>query len=120
MASQYWFRFDYPKCPSNLNENQQLKKYQILQYNSPSNNGNTSKIDKYKLAVSSKKNISSKIKSCTGYNPPTASNVPSSNWNLFVTKHMLNQSSIINNTKNNIPKSGNSTWDYTKEHTNHT
>ena len=29
MAGVYWFRFTYPTCPDDLNENQKLRKYNI-------------------------------------------------------------------------------------------
>ena len=45
MSSKYWFRYTYPPCPDDLNENQKLKKYQILQYNTSTKNGNTKKTD---------------------------------------------------------------------------
>ncbi len=115
MASKYWFRFTYPSCPDDLNEYQKLKKYQILQYSSPSNSGFKKKTDKFSFYAKNTNNSISKIKKCTGYNPPTASDVPGNTWDLEVTDSMINAKSILNDSRI-IPTSGHTTWTYSKEH----
>lgn len=114
MASNYWFRFTYPPCPDDLNEYQKLKKYQILQHNTPGKSGFTKKADKFSYYAKNTKNTISKITKCTGYNPPSASDVPGKTWDLDVTESMISASSILNDNRS-IPKSGSSTWTYTSE-----
>ena len=115
MSGIYRFRFTYPPCPSSINERQKIRKYQTLQYNTPYQNGKFTKSQKYKYAVTNTRNITSKTRQCTGYNPPTCSDVPGYHWDLFVTKKIINYKNILNNNYV-IPKSGPSTWKYTEEH----
>ena len=113
MTSNYWFRYTYPSCPDDLNENQKLKKYQILQYKTSNTNGHTKKTDIFSFYAKNSRNTISKITNCTGYNPPSASDVPGKTWDLDVTESMINTSSILND-KHTITASGPSTWEYTK------
>jgi hypothetical protein len=117
MANKYWFRFTYPPCPDDLNEYQKIKKYQILQHNTPNKSGYTKKVDKFSYYAKNTNNSISKITKCTGYNPPGASDVPGKTWDLNVTESIINTSSILNNTRN-IQQSGPSTWSYTSEQIN--
>jgi hypothetical protein len=115
MSGVFWFRFTYPTCPENINERQKIRKYQILQYNRSTQNGKLTKLQKYKNAVSNTRNITRKTNQCTGFNPPTCSDVPGFTWDLFVTKKIINHKDILNN-KHVIPKSGASSWKYSTEH----
>lgn len=114
MAGVYWFRFTYPTCPDDLNENQKLRKYQILQHNTPSKSGYKKKVDRYSFNVRNSSRNISKTTTCSGYNPPSASDVPGLDWDLDVTDSMIKAKSILNNT-HTIPNSGPSTWTYTSE-----
>lgn len=105
MSNNAWFRFRYPPCPSDLNERQKIRKYQILQYNSVYKNKQFTKAERYKYAVSNNRNVTKKTQLCPGYNPPNCSDVPGSSWDLVVTNDIINSKSIINN-KINIPQSG--------------
>ena len=114
MAGVYWFRFTYPTCPDDLNEYQKIKKYQVLQYNTPGKSGFTKKTDKFSFYAKNNKNSFSKIIKCTGYNPPSASDVPGKTWDLDVTESMIRSSPNLNDNRN-IPNSGPSTWTYSSE-----
>ena len=110
MAGIFWNRFNYPTCPDDLNEHQKLKKYQILQY---SQQDNSTKKSRYKHIISNNKHIrTNNLIICSGYNPPTASNVPGNTWDLTVTDSMIQQKSIIQNEKHKHTKSGPSTWEH--------
>ena len=115
MSGIYWFRFTYPTCPESINERQKIRKYQTLQYKRSNENGKFTKSQKYKYAVSNTTNVTKKTKQCTGFNPPSCSDVPGSTWDLFVTKKIINHKDILK-TKHVIPKSGSSTWEFTAEH----
>ena len=97
MSGIFWNRFNYPTCPDDLNEHQKLRKYQILQY---SQQDNSTKKSRY----------TNRINKCSGYNPPTASNVPGTNWDLTVTESMIQHKSIIQNEKHKHTAPGPSTW----------
>lgn len=113
MSGIYWFRFTYPECPESINERQKIRKYQILQYNSHTQNGKLTKSQKYKYAVSNNSSITKKTKTCPSFNPPTCSDVPGSKWDLIVTKEIINHEDILKH-KHVIPKSGPSTWEFSE------